>query len=446
MITVDWSKLTLELLVRIVETHLPAVEDVIMFSSVCNSWNRAARACDKSKLRVNWSRQMPWLMLTDGNDSEFCDEYEHKELVDELYIDEGDDEFESYYRLNEVPLQKALYDNKRMLLNLSNNGRNKLYCLSLPETYGKACWGSRCGWIVTLGLDREMQLFNPLTKSQLPLPSQTTFGYPCTSAQSKTIRAMFFSKVVVLRLPQDDNDNIPWLVVAIHSVNSHVGIARPGDASWTHIHNPYYSDPDDPPITDVIYCNKMKSLVFIDESASLFYYDVHNPKQPKELKVCLKVQGILFSEQQVDTQIYLVESGDDLLAIVRCKKSSSWEPNHVHGINCHNNDNFRVFRSGFATTRSWEELKDGIGNVAVFVGGNETMCIDASIGGCRSNCIYFSDVHRESYRNRLYYFDEGEVSSHLGVFNFNTKTTESFYNWKIRESPYCSPFWFTPSI
>ncbi|XVF33453.1 hypothetical protein REPUB_Repub17cG0169900 [Reevesia pubescens] len=49
--------------------------------------------------------------------------------------------------------------------------------LEFPEIRGRRCWGSPFGWLVTCGLDLEIQLFNPLSRTSLPLPSLRTFTH-----------------------------------------------------------------------------------------------------------------------------------------------------------------------------------------------------------------------------------------------------------------------------
>ncbi|KAK9735843.1 hypothetical protein RND81_04G232300 [Saponaria officinalis] len=455
MIVVNWSLLQIDLLIQIVENHLTSVDDVIVFSSVCRSWNCATRACNKLKLRQNWlGRQMPWLMLTDGNDDEVYSDagsyidhmFENNVLglsdedEDEDLSDEDDLIQEVQCDENELLVDSCYYsdinDGIRKLFNLSHC-HNKSYNLSLPQLYGKACWGSRYGWMVTLGLDRRMHLFNPLTKAQLPLPSQTTFRYPWSRARDKTIRVLFLTKVVLLRVPQadreDDNES-SWLVVAIHRSYSLVAIARPGDAAWTHL-----KWPDGLHILmDVIYCTKLKSLLFIDADGDLFYYDVHNSKQPQEFKEYLNgpddVSKGLPNNGTIEPYMYLVQCGDILLVIARYKR------HYFVNDRKYKTQDFKVFRLCSPDT-SWEELSH-LGNIALFVGGNETMCIDASDGGCRSNCIYFCDEECKSFR-----FNRDKVGGRdMGVFSLSRKTIEPIYEGNNRKSSHCSPFWFSPSI
>ncbi|XP_074293732.1 uncharacterized protein LOC141620875 [Silene latifolia] len=394
MITVNWSQLHVDLLIRIVENHLLAVDDFIVFSSVCHTWNHAARACNKLHLRKNWLRQMPWLMLTDGNDDEVYSDtgsygehmHDYPSDDDSYYTSSGSDDDSYYTSSGEDEDQPDEYDllvdddyywnvkdGKRMLLNLSHN-RNKGYSMSLYETYGKACWGSRYGWIVILGLNRRMHLFNPLTKAQLPLPSQTTLRHHWDRARDKTIRKMFLFKVVVLQVPRDEqNDNVPWLVVAIQHSYLLVAMARHGDASWMQIncHDSLLR------LWTLYLCNKMKSLVFLDACGELFTYDIHNSKQPQEFKEYLHGHYIddyydLPNPEGIIAHAYLAQSANDMFIIVRYKRKL-FGNNYLDSNHNYKTEIFKVYRCSSLATNG-EEVSE-IGNVALFVGGNETMCI-----------------------------------------------------------------------
>ncbi|XP_021758228.1 uncharacterized protein LOC110723195 isoform X3 [Chenopodium quinoa] len=61
---VNWADLPTDLLVRIVDKHIVSFVDGLAFSGVCRSWRKA---CDTVNLKRKWDCQMPWLMLTDGN-------------------------------------------------------------------------------------------------------------------------------------------------------------------------------------------------------------------------------------------------------------------------------------------------------------------------------------------------------------------------------------------
>lgn len=117
-----------------------------MYSCVCCSWHRAA-AMVKSCV-VQQRNQIPWLVLSN----------DHTNNSSIVKLKEGEEE-----------------SDRRSLFDLSNNIS---YNLSLPETLKKRCYGTGSEWILTVDLDREIQLFYPLTQPLLTLSSHHTLLYP----------------------------------------------------------------------------------------------------------------------------------------------------------------------------------------------------------------------------------------------------------------------------
>ncbi|XP_074315780.1 uncharacterized protein LOC141652007 [Silene latifolia] len=318
MIRVDWSRLPDDLLRRIVENYLTTVKDYVIFSCVCRSWYSIARDLDKSELRKKWSRQMPLLMLTDGNTDIYdtktkcrsfyvyksLNTYDIRRFNVKDYVKGYDFETKQYIHSDEDDEDTDNDNNNgedrnasRCLLNLSG-GMNKCYKANLPEAYGRSCWGTRYGWIVTLGCDRQMNLLNPLTKATLPLPSQKTFPFPWKGASGKTIRWTFMERAVLLLVPRDngchshisrdspcsatDYDDSIWLVVALHH-DKLASIAKPGDSSWTPILRPSRSDSNFHYLEDVTYCSHLKSLLFVDNNMKVFICDLSDIEHPQVL-------------------------------------------------------------------------------------------------------------------------------------------------------------------
>nr|GEY06038.1 hypothetical protein [Tanacetum cinerariifolium] len=68
--------------------------------------------------------------------------------------------------------EKSNDHESRELFLLSNKSIRKI---RLPEIYGKACWYSSCGWLLTIGEDFASQLINPLSREIINLPKIDTF-------------------------------------------------------------------------------------------------------------------------------------------------------------------------------------------------------------------------------------------------------------------------------
>ncbi|XP_074289475.1 F-box protein At2g17036-like [Silene latifolia] len=191
---VDWFTLPLDLLSFIV-LKLETFEDFINFSAVCRCWNHAS-----SSVKQQWSAKpnVPWLLLAENNkDNPNC---------------------------------------VRKIFNLSNN---KCYNLNLSETFGARCWGSSYGWVAMI-IDRnfDVQLFNPITKAQIPFPSlRPLYDGDESDEDDESYRHWFLSsfadRLIVLKVPQ--NNNYEFVVLVIHEYYQSLAFARQGDQSWTPI-------------------------------------------------------------------------------------------------------------------------------------------------------------------------------------------------------------------
>ncbi|KAB2063985.1 hypothetical protein ES319_A10G257500v1 [Gossypium barbadense] len=80
--------------------------------------------------------------------------------------------------------------------------------LNLLEIKRKRCWGTPFGWLVTCGLDFEIPLFNPLSKS-------------------------FLEKLILFTSPEGSGSNC--IVLVIYTQTLLLAFAKPGDETWTPI-------------------------------------------------------------------------------------------------------------------------------------------------------------------------------------------------------------------
>ncbi|KAL2928467.1 hypothetical protein RDABS01_023221 [Bienertia sinuspersici] len=445
---VDWAELQEELLIRIIENHLVSMEDYLAFSGVCSSWHNATLCCSLAKLKQNWARQMPWLMLTDGNQETFGTEngeeitlYEPGEL--------------GFVEDSSCSTRRYVFDDlyRRSMVNL-RQGKSKWYDLKCRQGYGRTCWGSAHGWVVAHGLDHKMYLFNPITKSRLDLPSRRTLPYLWNNSP-KFVRSSFISRAVVLRVP--NGKRMSLLVVLIYDLERHVALAKPGDRHWIEIGD-LVSFP-----MDVVYHRDMDGdrdrdryvLLLVNDMGNLGYYDLQSLSLEEPLKFTwygCKVDYMLdehrgrFSEH-VYHRTYLVNSGEDLLMIIRMIELDDIISDVVFGahnsdIHIYNTVEFMVYKFQFKDN-VWEELHD-LQDVAIFVGNNATISVCASDAGCQRNCIYFTDDYRRGYSAT----ENGLGGHDMGVFRMDDKSIVplDMDGMNNARSSYCCPLWFNPSL
>ncbi|XP_074289470.1 F-box protein At2g17036-like [Silene latifolia] len=338
---VDWFTLPLDLLSFIV-LKLETFEDFINFSAVCRCWNHAS-----SSVKHQWSAKpnVPWLLLAENNkDNPIC---------------------------------------VRKIFNLSNN---KCYNLNLPETFGARCWGSSYGWVAMI-IDRnfDVQLFNPITKAQIPFPSlRPLYDGDESDEDDESYRHWFLSsfadRLIVLKVPQ--NNNYEFVVLVIHEYYQSLAFARQGDQSWTPIF--------------VKSRVKMVDIVGMDDKVFGFDYDDEDDSDYDD-----KDDSGYFSRTNY-FEVYRFKSEDE----------------------------------------SWEQVED-LGEVALVVGGNSSMCVSVThANGLQRNCIYFTDDLTMCWKTSV-----RKPGGHdTGVFDLKNGNIRRFYEGGDMHSSFAPPTLFIPQF
>ncbi|KAK9741517.1 hypothetical protein RND81_03G111700 [Saponaria officinalis] len=279
----DWSLLPADIIISIA-LNLNAFEDFICFSLVCRSWNRAS-----SLIKHQWRAKSPvsWLLLAENT--------------------------------NENP------NCLRKLFNITND---KCYKLSLPETFGKRCWGSAYGWVAMVDCNLNVELFNPITKAQLYFPSLKAIYK----------RGMVLGEPLYDGLSEDTNlfeKHFDWF---IGETVEPVEYCPPGDPEifreMSHDDRSIYLVQSH---FDLLMVLRYKDGALISNESDLDGNDLHNLDNIPYITIVFKV----------------------------------FKLDHKH--------------------KSWEEIED-MDDVALFVGDNYSMCVSPTLFKCfKPNCIYFND-------------------------------------------------------
>ncbi|XP_042505625.1 uncharacterized protein LOC122082219 [Macadamia integrifolia] len=217
----------------------------------------------------------------------------------------------------------------------------KVYQLNLPEARGRKCFSS-CGWLITLGLDLEIHLFNPFsrTRVQIRLPPQSTFPNqydletdsepdiydpetdsepdiydPETDSEIEReyIRRVFMRKVILSsrpskRIPCEDDDE-KCVVMGMFSKHCKLAFLRLGDEIWTPIYTP-----EGIGISDVIYMNGQ--FYALSDEGKLVIVDISSP-DPKTIEFAEPPECYNQCTHFYNPHFYLVESVGELFMLAR---------------------------------------------------------------------------------------------------------------------------------
>ncbi|KAA8517262.1 hypothetical protein F0562_017555 [Nyssa sinensis] len=376
----DWSRLPYDLIATIAN-QLTVIEDFLAFSGVCRSWRSVYR-------NRNWTPgpQFPWLMLSENrNETTRC--------------------FFSFFK------------NKRLVS-------------SLPEARGRRCWGSACGWLITIGVDLEIHLLNPITQICIDLPSQSTFcNQPFLAGNAvthSTYRTSFINKAFVFKYSSHlNNIGDGFMVMAIHGKDNSLAFARPGYDSWVTVEtsSPFV-------FRDVVL---FEGQIFaICDAGTLVAVEIDGSGPPRAIQFAAPPTG-----HCPWNQIYLVESLGDLLLLFRCATRSVYDFS-METIS------FEVYKFDFST-KEWMKLNE-LGYRALFVGDNCSMSLSASeVFNCKSNnSIYFTDDNVEWWPTCE---EEQHGRFDMGVYNMADGSIESLLDLGD-DSPlhYSCPIWVMPAI
>ncbi|XP_020673885.1 putative F-box protein At4g22660 [Dendrobium catenatum] len=414
-----WSDLPIDIL-RCISSYLSIV-DLVRLSVVCTLWNLTLT--NYALLRFQ-CRPSPWLLLP--ND-----------------VGEASDTL-TFYDVTIEEEEEVSVGYQRRFSSLSSH------------IYGRRCFGSKDGWLVTLDkIDLQPQLFNPLTKAELLLPSLFTIPkdhghiiepkyapdgsirFFCNETSlyftvgEEGLRDIYFHKIIV-----SSNDLFRTTVV-IYGFTKALALARPGDQTWvigpqlapyTLKHNEQFED--------VYYHDEDQRFYAITHFSMVVAFDLNG--QNVEL-ICPTMQNPCWRNRHFDYMYYIVFLSGSLLKIERAIKI-------YEEINRTN----KVKTTGFIISKSvpvvvgssysypqWVPIKD-LGGYSLFVGCNQTFYLHHKVApGIRPNCIYFAD----HLSNML----PENVSQDVGLFELRNGQFEYFFD---SDSPSNWPpsIWFIPTL
>lgn len=371
----DWSKLPYDIIHK-VATHLSDTEDFLAFSAVCCSWRLVY-------LYKQWSPgpQLPVLLFS--NDE-----------------------------INGIGSLLSMY-------------RNKVSNLEVPGAYGKRCWCSSSGWLVTIGGDLQLQLLNPFTRVSLNLPARSSLRVSFGDFLSW---CDIIERAYVFRNPSTSNANEDLLVMIIYGTLKQLAFCRPGYTSWKRIKDRKRSHAEFIDLTcvkDQIFAlSYTGSLVHVDID-TLGVTSVSGQDPPRNVALSLLIGG--------SERISLVESSGDLWMVYQNRECHRWT-SRVEATS------FLVYRFDF-DKKQWIRLSD-LGSHTIFVGGDNS-CIavsSAHYSKCQSNSIYFVASKKEKdWPKRVIHVD-------LGVYSLSSGESVPLCITHDVRKQFCYPIWVIPSL
>lgn len=352
-------------------------DDRIRFGAACKSWRSAYLA---TRDRPSYCSP-PWLMITnDADDTEDCRTFAC--LSGECVID--------------VPV---------------------------PGIRGRKCWGSPFGWVVTFGLDYSINILNPLSGVQIPLPHQSTFPIQFCEEILETrpgyVRLAAAERFILSSNPSLTNQDQPCFVMAISNPGRNLIFAKLGDVAWTLAKTSYdcYFD-------DAIYFNG-QAYAFDHAKGCLCVFDINTP-QPIGKIIESPPPPTLRRRREDST--YLVEMYGELLLLVRFYD----DDNHKFYSTKH----FYVYKFHFST-KSWVEVSD-LGDHAIFVGNTSPFIISTEeYPDFNRNSIYYTDGH---------YGNLTALDCDMAFYDYEKKTSKPFYICDDELSAFSRPTFIIPKL
>ncbi|XP_019187258.1 PREDICTED: putative F-box protein At4g22170 [Ipomoea nil] len=347
--------------------------DYVRFGMVCRSWSRV--------VAENGPSFLPWLMLSQKHDTDFrgvCYPFENRSLD-----------------------------------------------LHLPELHDKRCWGSPCGWVVTLGSDFGLGLLNPLTRAQRVLPPLPNLkNLVCSRRQ---FRNSFVNKVVLSSSPD-------FVVLAIYSKREKMAILKAGNHTWTPL--PLECCPRG--VEDAICFDGKVYIVGCSWEIAIFDCQgcvLQEIIFPPLQEVFLEHQEDLHPDDGL-VDAYVVEING--LIYVVCKvletRNDQFAAFHLR------TKRFDVYRLELQGNEGKSDDVESLGDWSIFVGNNHSfsICCTNKYPDCVSNCIYFTDDRSD--------FLHSSTSYDIGVYNLQTRKIQWVAQDDFSVFSYSAPLWFNPSL
>ncbi|XP_056167645.1 uncharacterized protein LOC130138230 [Syzygium oleosum] len=313
----DWSDLPSHLL-ELIAFRLP-IADPIDFRETCPYWGSVAvQLLGSFQPRIG----IPWLMITDQTRPDLCGFF--------------------------MPQRQSFYE------------------FPLPEVRAKRCLSSR-GWIMTIGRDGDVEMFNPISRERHPAKLS---GFKDWGGEKGPITNTRICTCVLSACPFSP---AKFEIMVLCDANRRLGTWNYRNQAWTVV-SPYRI------YMDLIY--HKGSFLAMDAGGMIRAFDVRqdglNPDTDGRV-VARRPPGLVDLEHF--KKHYLVECRRSLLVV-----SQEWQQGSRFVTS-----RFRAFLLDLEAN-TWTKV-DSLGNASLFLGLDSSFSVEVSDQhrGIEPDCIYFAD-------------------------------------------------------
>nr|POE57931.1 f-box protein [Quercus suber] len=351
----EWANLP-DLILSEIACCMSVYDDFVNFGAVCKAWQRVY-----SMKKPPLSPRCPWLLLAE---------------------------------------EKEQKNHTRVFFNVFDN---KVYNFKLPELAGRKCIGTSFGWLLSVGIDFQMNLFHPLTKHQpgykawIDIKCDSRRFYDITLYKGKFYAVNNRGKVFVCHIDGD--------IVFTECITF---CKEPED----YIQKYLVESSGDLLLVSRIREGPLEADEFINDDFEDDIEDVNIHEDESEEEQEQDQEQVREVGQEIIYEIPYVTTG---FKILKLESSSEVKSKNEY---------------------DWVNV-DSLGDQALFVGDNSSMSLSASsFNGCKANCIYFTDDNVDCYPNCL---NGGGYD--MGVFSMEDGTIKQHYKGKSLSS-FAPPVWF----
>ncbi|KAM0938802.1 hypothetical protein DsansV1_C22g0171901 [Dioscorea sansibarensis] len=274
----------------------------------------------------------------------------------------------------QLPLLMLPFDQTTNTCNFFNIRDCEMLSLHLPELRNRYCCSSSHGWLITVDKNLDIQLLNPITRSQVQLPTHP-FQSMYSGLSHPAGAVSFLKKAVLSSSPSSSEDCI---IVGLFGTVGRLSFCRVGEETWNHI---------------------IDREVVIDLD---YYFDV-TCYNGEIYTVCghgfSTINVLKFGQEKKDWSLMI--------------------PNKVEKVL-----NQKI--------EEWVEV-EYLGDHSLFVGHNHgtSHLVDGDYGFINGNCIYFVDHYWDSYPcSKVYNFDVFDMEKKIAeIINLDIKTSTAPPVW-----------------